>query len=232
MTSVDERITDQPNARADEFRWRFSLRSLLIALTLISLLSAWVATTLRLRTAEAELSVLRRQTGYLDPSGTGQIAAVRVPSDEPLTYRLRVRVPASSKYRVAYSTQWQQGNSSPSWYSAIDLPPGESQLIVQIQADPRDDRWKITTIIRSDRGTKRIATVLPDDHVRAFRGSYDAMSSGIGWQTEFARQDKSIRLLDERWLVGEGGLLLYGNKEPKDDIIGVFAELQPDTGPL
>ena len=46
--------------------------------------------------------------------------------------------------------------------------------------------------------------------------------------------DKSaaLRLLDERWLVGEGGLLLYGDRPPERDQIGVYAELQPDTGPL
>ena len=187
---------------------------------------------MQLRIAQAELSDLRLQTGYLKPSGLGQIAAVRVESDEPLTYRLRVRVPDSPAFRIAYSTHWPGGKPTPDWYSAVDLPPGESQLMVQIQEDPRDSRWKITTMIRSPRGTKRMATALPDDHVRIFRESHDVLSTGIARETKLAAATESIRLLDERWLVGESGLLLYGNRDPEDDMIGVFVELQPDSGPL
>ena len=225
-------MTDQPNPPADAYRWRYSLRSLLMFFTIVALLAAWIVTTMQLRNAEAELSTLRLETGYLDSSDSRQIAAVRVPSDQPLTYRLRVRVPDSSSYRVAYSTHWPRGRHSPDWYSAMVVPPGESILIVQIQEDSRDGQWKITTIVRSSVGTKRMATVLPENHVRAFRESHDVISTGIGQQTEFVEPDERMRVLDERWLVGEGGLLLYGNREPEEDILGVFAELQPDTGPL
>ena len=204
----------------------------MVGLTVIALSSGWAATTLRLRTAEAELAVLRSQTGYLQPSDAEQIAAVRVDSDQALTYRLRVRVPELPAFRVAYSTSWRKGEPGPEWYSAIDLPPGESNLTVRIEEDPRDSRWKISTIVRSERGTKRMGTVLPPEQVRVFRRSNDVVSAGIGKQTSFASRSETIRMLDERWLVGEGGLLLYGSKEPDNDIIGVFAELQPDTGPL
>lgn len=222
----------QSNASKLPFRWRFSLREMLITLTMIALITALISTTVRLRTAEAELAVLRTQTGYLQPSETGQIAAVRVESDQPLTFRLRVRVPDSPAYRIAYTTHWARGKATPDWYSAIDLPAGESQLTVRIQEDPRDERWKITTSVRSARGTKRMATVLPNDHVRIFRESHDVLSTGITRETQFAAANEKIRLLDERWLVGESGLLLYGNRDPEDDIVGVFVELQPDSGSL
>ena len=232
MFAVKEKNDSQSSSSELSFRWRFSLRGLILAFTTIALLSAWIATTMRLRSAEAELAVLRRQTGYLEPSRSDQVAAVRVPSEQPLTFRLRVRVPGSGRFRVAYSTFWPSGSVSPEWYSAVELPAGESQLIVQIHEDPRDDRWKITTTVRCERGTKRMATVLPDEHVRLFRKPNDAVSTGIGRQTTFAAMTENVRLLDERWQVGEAGLLLYGNREPESDVIGIFAELQPDDGPL
>jgi hypothetical protein len=55
---------------------------------------------------------------------------------------------------------------------------------------------------------------------------------GVGRETTKVAQHGSIRLLDERWLVGEGGLLLYGEQTPERDQIGIYAELQPDVGPL
>lgn len=77
-----------------------------------------------------------------------------------------------------------------------------------------------------------MATVLPPEHVDVFRGSHDVLSTGVGRETQSAERKQSIRLLDERWLVGEGGLLLYGDRAPENDQIGVYAELQPDLGPL
>jgi len=232
MNVAEEHSVDHPSRVACPGRWRFTLRTFMMGLTVAMLLVGWVTTTLRLRNAESELAVLRRETGYLEPSGDGQIAAVRLVEDQPLSYRLRVRVPRSQPYRVAYSTRWPSGRHSPDWYSAIDLPPGESVLMVQIQPDPRDQLWKITTMVRSDDGTKRMATVLPPEQVSMFRQSHDVLSTGIGRQTTRVNLGEKIRLLDERWLVGEGGWLLYGSREPQEDIMGVFAEVQPDDGPL
>jgi hypothetical protein len=210
----------------------FSLATLLAVTAFIGLGLAYSTTRARLQEATAELNRLRLETGYLAETESGQIAAVRVPSDEPLTYRLRVRVPESRNFRVAYSSLWPVGASAPEWFAAVDVPPGESLVTVQILEDPRDQQWKITTIIRSERGTKRVATVLPPPHVVVFRQSHDAVSTGVGRQTIAALASESIRLLDERWVVGEGGLLLYGDRSPEQDQIGVYAELQPDDHPL
>jgi hypothetical protein len=77
-----------------------------------------------------------------------------------------------------------------------------------------------------------MATVLPSDHAGVFRGSHEVVSTGVGRETFAISSSKSIRLLDERWLVGEGSLLLYGDRAPEHDQIGIYAELQPDVGPL
>ena len=60
-----------------------------------------------------------------------------------------------------------------------------------------------------------MATVLPPEHVEIFRGSHEVVSTGVARETLAVSSTDSIRLLDERWLVGEGGLLLYGDRPPE-----------------
>ena len=174
-----------------------------------------------------------KEFGYLSNTLPGQIAAARAPSDQPLTYRLRVRAPETLQgYRVAYSSHWPQNSSGPQWFGAVEVPAGESIITVRIMEDPRDHRWKIATSVAAANGTRRMATVLPQEQVEIFRGAHEVLSTGIGRQTLAVGADQSIRLLDERWLVGETALLLYGDRAPDEDQIGVYAELQPDIGPL
>jgi len=90
----------------------------------------------------------------------------------------------------------------------------------------------MATIVGSSQSTKRMATVLPPDHVDVFRGSHEVVSTGVDRETLAVSTADSIRLLDERWLVGEGALLLYGDRAPEHDQVGVYVELQPDIGPL
>ena len=123
-------------------------------------------------------------------------------------------------------------STAPAWYGAVPVPPGESTLTVRIHEDPRDHQWKILAAIAGDRGTRRMATVLPEQQTKVFRGSHEVVATGIGTETLAASANQSIRLLDERWLVGEGSLLLYGDRAAERDQIGIYAELQPDTGPL
>lgn len=212
--------------------WRISLREVMGVAVIVALTLAYLTLLSRFREAERELSVLRSETGYLPPTDDGRMAAARLPSNEPLTYRVRVRVPEENSYRVAYSSVVPEGRAAPAWFAAADLPPGESVVTVRVAEDPRDGRWKIATLIRSRRGNKRVATTLPDDHVAVFRATGEILSSGIGQSAVEAEAAGSIRLLDERWLVGDGALLLYGDRPAERDQVGVYAELQPGDQPL
>ncbi|KAA5540540.1 hypothetical protein FYK55_20625 [Roseiconus nitratireducens] len=212
--------------------YRFSLAGLLMLLSLIALGSGYIVTLVRLRNVQAELAVLRQETGYLEPTPDGTIAAVRLTSDQPMTYRLRVRVPQSPPYRIAYSSVWPTDASAPRWFAAVPVPPGESVVVVRVLNDPRDGRWKITTLRRAPSGTRRVATVLPAEHIAKFRGSHDWLSTGVTRSTASFPGGESLRILDERILAGEGATMLYGDKPPDQDMVGVYAELQPDVGPL
>lgn len=220
-------------ARAGRGRWSISLREYMGLVTLVILSIGLVFSIRRLRHLELEVTKLRAETGYLQETEPGQIAAAKAPSDQPLTYRVRVRVPAGpAKFRVAYSSVWPSKATGPQWYGAVPLPAGESLVTIRILEDPRDKKWKIASLVSNAEGNQRMATVLPPPHVSIFRGSHDVLSTGVGRETLAVRETDSIRLLDERWLVGEGGLLLYGDRAPKTDQIGIYAELQPDVGPL
>ncbi len=211
---------------------QFSLTWLLTVLLVVALASAYGVTAARLRSAEAELIRLRKETGYLPPTDEDEIAAVRLISDQPMTYRLRVRVPASPRYRIAYSSLWPESAAAPRWFGAVAVPPGESVVTVRILRDPRDDRWKITALRRGADGTRRMATVLPEKHVDIFCGSHDWLGSGVTRQCSTRPIGQSLRLLDERVLVGEGAMMLYGDGPPSGEMVGVFAELQPDIGAI
>ncbi len=212
---------------------RISLREYLGLMTIVMLAVGLALNSYRLQDLRQEIKVLRIETGYLAKTAPVQIAAARAPSDQPLTYRVRVRVPdANTRFRVAYSSIWPQNSAGPQWFGAVPVPPGESIVTVRIQEDPRDSKWKIATLVGSKEGNRRMATTLPPDQIQVFRGSHDALSTGVGRETVAVDASRSIRVLDERWLVGEGSLLLYGDRPPDRDQIGVYAELQPDDGPL
>ncbi|MGI9472584.1 MAG: hypothetical protein ACR2NZ_13675 [Rubripirellula sp.] len=229
----DDNVASSVQVPPSSYRLRLSLREFIGLVTIAMLGVGLVMTAFRLRRSEQELARLRSESGYLAETNPGQIAAARAPSDQPLTYRIRVRVPENeSRYRVAYSSLWPRRSTTPKWFGAVPVPPGESLITVRIQEDPRDKRWKIATVVGSRRGNQRMSTVLPADHVIAFRGSHDVISTGVGRETLALAATQRIRLLDERWLVGEGSLLLYGDRAPDNDQIGIYAELQPDVGPL
>jgi hypothetical protein len=210
---------------------QLSLRSLLWLVLVCGVTLAYVSNYRRMRIAESELKRLRVEIGFLESTHPDELAAVRVPADEPLMWQARVRVPAKQRYRVAYSAVWRESTSRPDWFAAQQLPEGESVVTIRVMKDPRDDQWRISTIVRHSGGTQRIGTVLPDELSAVFRGSHDVFSGGIGKDTVVRPAGEKLRIFDERYFSGSS-LLLYGDRAPEADVVGVFAELQPDTGPL
>lgn len=229
---TDGHSEDPPRVSSPRGSRQISLREILMVVTIVALVGGYLLKSRQLKDATDELTRLRLETGYLEPCGEDQVAAVRIATDVPLTYRFRVRTPEKGRYRIAYSSLLPKGATTPSWYSAIGMMPGESVVVIRIVKDPRDERWKIAVSVRGPQGSRRMATVLPPDHVEIFRQAHDVISQSIGYETVDRAGDQSIRMLDERWIVGENGLLLYGDRGSDEDLIGVYAELQPDVGAL
>lgn len=210
---------------------QISIRGLLVLVALVGFAISYVINFSRMRSAESELGKLRDEVGFLQPSDIGEVAAVRVLADEPLTWQTRVRIPDGQSYRMAYSAIWVASTQSPEWFAAQPMRSGESTIIVRVLKDPRDDRWKMSTIIRHADGVSRIATALPDEISSVFRGSHDVISTGVGRQTVTRPGGDSLRIIDQRFYAGDS-MLLYGDRGPSEDLIGVFVELQADNGPL
>ncbi len=210
--------------------YRFSLREVLGLVTITVLTFGLWNTSRQLLERERELAVMRKEFGYLAPSNAAQVAASRSPSAVPLSYRMRVRLPEGLEkpieYQLAYSSLWEAEEVEPTWFATIPMPKGESLITIQILSDPRDEKWKISAVVSSPDGTSRAATVLPPPHEQIFRGSHDVISTGIGRETTLVSMGQSIRLLDDRWVVGDGGVILDGGA-PKNTQVGVYAELQP-----
>ena len=213
-------------------RFAFSMREGFLATLAAASLIAAVVLSRRVATLRDEVDRYRAEVGYLRPGDADSIAAVRVPWDEPLQFRYRVRVPDEGRYRLTYGTTWSAGKARPDWMSAVPLPPGESRVTVRVLEDPRDRRWKVAAIVATPEGTRRSGTTLPADQERIFRDTAERLSSGVEFTTVTGTAGQSIRLMDLRWLVGEGALMLYGSAPPRDDQIGLFAEVQPDSGPM
>ena len=227
-------------------RAKWSLRTLLMIATIVALVVGNAVSIVRLDDAREELSRLRLEVGSLHQVPKDQLAAIRMAADLPLTYKFRVQTPLpldsqsrwngsatlQSNYRIAYSTILPRGRTQPDWFSAIAVPPGESVVTIRIAEDPRDEIWKISTLVQNVTSTRRMGTILPDDHTEIFRASHDVISTGVARQSVTAPADEAIRLLDERWLVGEQALLLYGDRAPDEDQVGIYAELQRADKPL
>jgi len=206
-----------------------SIRGLLVLVASIGFVISYATNFSRMRIAESELAKLRDEVGFLQPSESDEVAAVRVLADEPLTWQSRVRIPAGHSYRMAYSALWTASQQAPEWFAAQPIRPGESTIIVRVLKDPRDDRWKMSLIIRHADGVSRIATALPDEISSVFRGSHDVISAGVGRQTVTRPGGDPLRIIDERFFAGNS-MLLYGDRGPSEDMIGVFVELQVDNG--
>lgn len=196
---------------------------------IVTLAGSHFYTSWKLNRASQELKQLRSEVGYLNDPDRSKLVAARVPSDEPLTWKIRVRTPALQAYQIAYSTLWTSGSAEPTWYGGQPLPAGESLITLRLLNDPRDNRWKIITLVRSQGNDWRMSTVLSDRQATLFRGSHDTIRGGIQSETAVAA-GRPLRVLEDKWFTGEGGLMLFGETAPDDDIDGLFAELQPLPG--
>lgn len=220
-------------SRCYDLAMRLSLREFIGLVTIAALAIALVTMIARTRSLQIELISYRSEVGYLEPTTGGEIAAARSPWDGPLTWKFRIRVPDEKpRYRFSYGTKWPRGKSLPQWYGAIPIEPGESRVTVRILEDPRDNLWKVSAIVASPSGTRRMGTVLPPEQVEIFRGSHQQLRRGIDRVTVTAKLGETIRMLDQCWLVGEGALMLSGDSPSRSDQIGVYGELQPDLGTL
>ncbi|WP_153556400.1 hypothetical protein [Roseimaritima sediminicola] len=222
----------EPSSPSPAPRWRFTIRDGLLLILVVALACSNLLSWARLREANVELDRLRREVGDLGQHSDDRLVAVRLRSAEPLQWQLRVRVPEQGRYRVAYSAWWPADTAAPQWFAAVALEPGESVITARIGPDPRDGRWKLSVVASHALGDRRMASTLAEPLADVFRGSHQVIRAGVDTQPIAVGPEESIRLLEDRYLVGDGAQRLYGAAPPEDDQPGVFLELQPDIAPL
>lgn len=206
--------------------FRFSLRTGLLILAFAALLLSHLWTSFQLRKTRSQLLQLRSEAGYLNLENEGQTVAIRVPTDEVLTWRYRVHIPDAAQGRLSYSTYWPANEADPEWYGAQALQPGESVVTIRVAEDPRDKKWKIGTTVRSGENTLRMETSLPEEHVELFRQSHTTFSCGVGYEQWSGPPTGSVMLVDDRLPDAAGGSLLYGGAAPESPLRGVFVKLE------
>lgn len=212
--------------------FQFSLAKGLFITAFIAAIAANVVTTQRLRKVTAERDRLRQELGALSIDNPSQIAVIRVPGDEPLTWRYRVYVPAGMRYRFLFATHLKAKSLVPSWAGAIVVPEGESTLRLRIFRDPRDDFWKLLVQSQDAKSVQGATAELTVEQIELFQASPSSLNQGVEYSTVALAAGDSLRVVDERWYTRERGLLLYGDKPEETDVEGIFGELQPDDGPL
>lgn len=212
--------------------FRLGLGTLVLWITILGLVMANGFTIRRLRRAEAERDALRNQVGYLNVADASVLAAVQIATTEPLVWKYRVQVPARGRFRFAYGTKWPAERGRPRWISAVSMPPGESIVLVRVMQDPRDAVWKLVCLLQQGEMTLRQATPLSARQTELFRSSTDTFRVGVGQETQTASEDETLMVIDQRWLAGESGLLMYGAGPPEADVDGIFGALQADEGAL
>lgn len=212
--------------------FQFSLAKGLFITAFIAAIAANVVTTQRLRKVTAERDRLRQELGALTIDNPSQIAVIRVPGGEPLTWRYRVYVPAGKRYRFLFATHLKAKRLAPSWAGAIVVPEGESTLRLRIFRDPRDDFWKLLVQSQDAKSVQGATSELTVEQIELFQASPSGLNQGVEYSTVAIAAGESLRVVDERWYTRERGLLLYGDKPEETDVEGIFGELQPDDGPL
>ncbi len=118
----------EPIAAGRRRRFRFSLRRLLIVLTVAVLVLSHGLSSYRLYQAEKELAILRREGGFLQIQDESQVQFVALPQVAENTYRWRVHVPQGANYvsRVAVNDLPPEG--FPADGDGMEVRAGEQVL--------------------------------------------------------------------------------------------------------
>jgi hypothetical protein len=86
-------MTDPPTTRVPRVRFRFSLRTFLVSLLLLSLIGSNLYVSWRWNEARHEIERLREELGYLIVDDPTKFHVRAVPTHDPLSWRWRIYVP-------------------------------------------------------------------------------------------------------------------------------------------
>jgi hypothetical protein len=181
MASLPPNESADKSDAAQSHRWRFqfSLRSLLLFILIVALILTSVLMYRRMSEAEQELVKLRKIAGYYKVEDKNLLYAIAIETNELLSWRWRVYLPAGHKYTWHYYS----GNipdyndmpkSSGNFGDAASRTYGEEEIIYLALRKDLDNHW-VLILMQELNGVKTSAffPVSEDivDQIRKARGA-------------------------------------------------------------
>ena len=175
-------VSDQeprPSER-NRFKYRFSLRGLLLATFLVAIcISYWLKHRTLVET-QAALENLRNEVGELTIGDEDLLHAIAIPSFEGMTYRWRIHLPTDRKFslKTAYGMIPESGLPDKE-ACKIDTRPLDAasvgeQFIFSVAVNQNHlGQWQL---VRDD-GTRNLAWRIPDDQAKWLQ-----TTSGHNWR--------------------------------------------------
>jgi|GEM_PF-6900970 len=205
---------------------RWNLRTGFLWLTGASLIASHLWTSQQLAHTRRELQQLRYSTAQLDPLQRDQIGLARVPLDEPDRWQLRLWLPEGRGYELQASTLWLAGAAEPDWQPVLALPQGASLLTCSLTRTPDNRRWDLALVIRRGSNTTGRRLPLTEGQSQRFPSSGRYWVSQIESGPRYTNPAKPTALLLEH-LLSADGTMLYGDRPPDRDQVGVYLRLAP-----
>jgi hypothetical protein len=168
-------------------RPKFSLLTLLVLVAIACALIGFYVMGTRLRKAERELQLLRSETGRLTIGDRSKVHVIRVPVDEPNTWRWRMFIPKGHQY------SW---NIAAEAIPADDVPQQAGSKAVSNEPYwERDNEVLVTARLRREEGNDWRLVVesrIGDAQYQMSGGALKIPAEKLQWNTEGASTDGRV----------------------------------------
>jgi len=203
----------------------FSLKSFLIALTIVALVSSHVYTSIQLKEANDENRLLHQELDRFPVNDSSRLHVGAVTSLNPFTWRWRLYVPKNRRFilRTANSQIPESGFATPLGWVGDELPAGE--LIVTIAAHKdAGGKWSIVTMVPNERSRFPVA---PNETAWLNSGYYGWRQTGRDGVVAFD-SDQPVLLLRARESIVANGRHSV-NMKPTNGVMVWIEEQKPST---
>lgn len=173
-------------------RLRFSLATVLLAMTLLGLTLTVAMLYRELVPLRKEVARLRDEVGELNLGDRSQLHAIRVDTDNELEWKWRVWIPPGTVYRVRAHGGPVAKEGFPGDGGTVYIhDSGEHMIRYRVRFDPKDNRWEGALETRG-------ASVGADDQPWVEWPSKSSTSEGVGKTTQAFKSDQPVLLIRHR----------------------------------
>lgn len=171
---------------------RFSLRSLVVAITFVAMAIALWQLYIELAPLRSEVARLRNEVGELSVEDDSKLHAIEIPQRDEFTWKWRVWIPAGRKYELLVRSENIPKEGLPMPEGTITISEfGEMWVMYRIARDPRDNTWRGST-------STRTGSVGSDQHDWVEWGSRVSTDEGVNQSTLVGDPAKPLVLARKR----------------------------------